>query len=182
MKDELAGLNIEDGEEKDALSLPIDLGVQKSAYEHCLAGCFLTGSPWTFNNHLLIIHCLEKDEEPLQDLSLKAQSRGASIVNSVWLCEEGGDASNERFNSEGHPNHDTGNQFSTYGGLGRNSMEHDFEEDQIVGRPTRHNKNRMLECPLIGEYTGYLKALVYVEGGLRLAWNGDELINIHSFS
>ncbi|MBA0791049.1 hypothetical protein Gohar_015651 [Gossypium harknessii] len=80
MEDELVGLNIEDGEETDALSLPIDPGVQKWGLDLDLGmkrflfkffngmdvDRVVQGSPWTFNNHLLIIHCLKKDEDPLQ--------------------------------------------------------------------------------------------------------------------
>ncbi|MBA0548972.1 hypothetical protein Golob_020034 [Gossypium lobatum] len=80
MEDELAGLNIKDGEEKDALSLPIDPGVQKWGLDLDLGvkrflfkffngmdvDRVVQGSPWTLNNQLLIIRCLEKDEDPLQ--------------------------------------------------------------------------------------------------------------------
>lgn len=44
MEEELAGLNIERGEEEDAVSLPMDLVLHQSAYEHCFVGCFLTAS------------------------------------------------------------------------------------------------------------------------------------------
>ncbi|MBA0855523.1 hypothetical protein Goshw_015018 [Gossypium schwendimanii] len=42
MNEELAELNTEDREEEDALSLLIDPGLQKLAYEHCSVGYFLT--------------------------------------------------------------------------------------------------------------------------------------------
>ncbi|KAG8473060.1 hypothetical protein CXB51_034996 [Gossypium anomalum] len=112
MEKELDGLNIDDGEEEEeAVLLPINPVLQKSAYEYCLVGCFLTssvvhftvmkttmanlwhpprgvqimnlggrqylfkffheldvyrvvsGSPWTFNSYLLIIHRLKNDED-----------------------------------------------------------------------------------------------------------------------
>ncbi|MFQ6623906.1 hypothetical protein Gotur_004234 [Gossypium turneri] len=75
----------------------------------------LKGSPWTFNNHLLMLHWLEKEEDPLKvplifvcfwvqihevppgfdvaemgwDLSLRAQSRRSLAMSSVWLREDG---------------------------------------------------------------------------------------------
>ncbi|KAG8471682.1 hypothetical protein CXB51_036079 [Gossypium anomalum] len=43
MEKEMAGLNIEDGED-EALLLPIASKMQKSTYEYCLVECFLTTS------------------------------------------------------------------------------------------------------------------------------------------
>ncbi|MBA0751802.1 hypothetical protein Gogos_000703 [Gossypium gossypioides] len=86
MEKELEGLNIDDGEEEEeANMLPINLVLQKSAYEYCL-GCLdygswgrrypfkffheldvyrvVSGSTWTFNKYLLIIHSLKNDKDP----------------------------------------------------------------------------------------------------------------------
>ncbi|KAG8480363.1 hypothetical protein CXB51_024573 [Gossypium anomalum] len=63
----------------------------------------LNEDPWAFNNYLLVIHRLEDGEDPIKVrmakgleviemgwyLSLKAQSRRAVAMNSVWLREEG---------------------------------------------------------------------------------------------
>ncbi|MBA0853940.1 hypothetical protein Goshw_024188, partial [Gossypium schwendimanii] len=88
----LKNLNIEDGEEEGWMIGDI----QKLVYEFYIVGCFLTtsavhfsamrntmtnlwhsleggdidrvenGVSWTFNNHLLTIHQLKEDEDPLQ--------------------------------------------------------------------------------------------------------------------
>ncbi|KAK5795343.1 hypothetical protein PVK06_036605 [Gossypium arboreum] len=63
----------------------------------------LNKDPWAFNNHLLVIHRLEGGEDLMKVriakglefvkirwyLSLKAHSRRAAAMNSVWLREEG---------------------------------------------------------------------------------------------
>ncbi|MBA0845251.1 hypothetical protein Goarm_022376, partial [Gossypium armourianum] len=48
----------------------------------------LKGSPWTFNHHLLVLYKLELGEDPLQDLSIRAQSRRSLSMNNIWLREE----------------------------------------------------------------------------------------------
>ncbi|MBA0770104.1 hypothetical protein Gotri_018778 [Gossypium trilobum] len=115
MEKEMEGLNLEDEDEEDAgILLLIDREAQKSTYEFCLVGWFLTTSisfsgyekyygkyfasikgstdlgfgrkegfffkffhemdikrvmergSWTFNNHMLIHHRLENNEDPMQ--------------------------------------------------------------------------------------------------------------------
>ncbi|KAH1096897.1 hypothetical protein J1N35_013818 [Gossypium stocksii] len=164
MEKDLESLNIDDGEEEEEeVQLSIDLNLQKSAYEYCLVGYFLTssvvhftvlkstmanlwphlrgvqikdlggrrylfkffheldvdrvvsGSSWTFNNHLLIIHdCKMVKIQSHSDkfcpirlnlkskimefgwsITLKAVTRRAITASSVWLQEEGDDASKE---------------------------------------------------------------------------------------
>ncbi|MBA0575190.1 hypothetical protein Golob_007042 [Gossypium lobatum] len=171
-------LNIENGEEEETLLLSIDPGLQKSAYEYCLVGYFLTASFVHFtamNNTMANLwHPLdgvqildlgerrflfkffhEMDVERVVNgtpwmlnggraimdfgwnLSLKVQTRRTTIVNSVWLREEGDDDSKKinqnlhgpgsnsmnelmsdmwcninlilGFNFEGHPDHDVVN-------------------------------------------------------------------------
>ncbi|KAK5833189.1 hypothetical protein PVK06_017004 [Gossypium arboreum] len=61
----LADLSLDDGEE-EALPVPEEIESQSLAYSFCLVGCFFTASArWTFNNHLLIIHMMQKNEDPI---------------------------------------------------------------------------------------------------------------------
>ncbi|PPS16181.1 hypothetical protein GOBAR_AA04400 [Gossypium barbadense] len=83
MEEDIAGLTLQDDEDVAWL---VDFGASKpvAGFDFCLVGCFLMatvvhlrrmdvarviqGSPWTFNNHLLVFHQLEKGEDPLQVL------------------------------------------------------------------------------------------------------------------
>ncbi|MBA0809004.1 hypothetical protein Gohar_024696 [Gossypium harknessii] len=83
----IADLSIEDGEE-EAFPVPDGVEPQNSVYNLCLVGRFLTSSvvhfpamrnmmanlwhprvitgvPWTFNNHILIMHILQDNEDPM---------------------------------------------------------------------------------------------------------------------
>ncbi|MBA0556809.1 hypothetical protein Golob_026883, partial [Gossypium lobatum] len=73
MKEELVELNIEDREEEDALLfggvLISYLGVKRFLFKffhEMNVKRVVYGSPKTFNNHLLFIHPLGNDEDPLQ--------------------------------------------------------------------------------------------------------------------
>ncbi|KAK5842266.1 hypothetical protein PVK06_004602 [Gossypium arboreum] len=88
MEEDIAGLTLQDDEDDAWL---VDFGASKpvAGFDFCLGisisdlgeKCFLfrsyvevdvarviQGSPWTFNNHLLVFHQLEKGEDPLQVL------------------------------------------------------------------------------------------------------------------
>ncbi|MBA0624852.1 hypothetical protein Godav_010134 [Gossypium davidsonii] len=136
----MANLNIYDGED-DAWSLPSDVNTQRLMYEFCLGGKHymfkfyheidveqvVNGAPWMFNNHLLVIHRLQENEDPIfcpirlnqgskelecgWDLLLKAQPRRATTMTSMWL-QEGGDS-----------------EFP--GGPAQVQMEHDLEESPL---------------------------------------------------
>ncbi|MBA0699400.1 hypothetical protein Goari_001041 [Gossypium aridum] len=82
MEKELTDLSLDDEEEEEeeeALQFGVESILKKSVYDICLVGCCLTasvffhevdmdrvlwGSPWTFNNHLLVLHRLRKGEDP----------------------------------------------------------------------------------------------------------------------
>ncbi|MBA0679618.1 hypothetical protein Goari_011377 [Gossypium aridum] len=105
MENKLAELSLEDGEE-EILLLPNEFESQKAVYDFCFVGCFLiasvvhfpvmrstianlwhpwrvlNGAPWTFNNHLLVIHRLEDGKDPMK-------SRRVVLMSSVCLREEG---------------------------------------------------------------------------------------------
>ncbi|MBA0626157.1 hypothetical protein Godav_003873 [Gossypium davidsonii] len=125
METEFAGLSLEE-EEDEILQVQTEADSDRETEVLQLVGCFLTasivhfpamrstmasivhimdlervikGSPWTFNNHLLILHndsfCEERMTEGVEtkemgwDLTLRAQSRRAQMMTSVWLREEG---------------------------------------------------------------------------------------------
>ncbi|MBA0636509.1 hypothetical protein Godav_024769 [Gossypium davidsonii] len=94
----LKNLNIEDGEEEGWM-----IGdIQKLVYEFYIVDIDRAenGVSWMFNNHLLAIHRLKEDEDPLQILLVTAnfwvqvhdlppaQSMRVVVVNSIWLREE----------------------------------------------------------------------------------------------
>ncbi|MBA0632475.1 hypothetical protein Godav_001205 [Gossypium davidsonii] len=85
MEKELTDLSLEEEEEEEeeekeeALQFGVESILKKSVYDICLVGCCLTASvffhevdmdrvlwssPWTFNNHLLVLHRLRKGEDP----------------------------------------------------------------------------------------------------------------------
>ncbi|MFQ6625201.1 hypothetical protein Gotur_006000 [Gossypium turneri] len=71
MEKRMVDLSIEDGEE--AWLLPGEVKYQKSVYEFCWWVVFLQQvwpiswhALWTFNNHILVIHRLKEDEDPMQ--------------------------------------------------------------------------------------------------------------------
>ncbi|MBA0721709.1 hypothetical protein Golax_009223, partial [Gossypium laxum] len=103
------------------------------------------------------------------DLSLRAQSRRALAMSSMWLREEGEGVTSDR---------DTEEQ-----GGRRN-----WNDQLLRGKPTSHNKNLVLKRPWIVELTGSMNGTrrrsygfltgieVAVEGskgGLCLAWEDD---------
>ncbi|MBA0771722.1 hypothetical protein Gotri_007203 [Gossypium trilobum] len=93
METDLAGLSIYEGEE-EAWQFHDGSDLQPELFDLCLVGCFLTtssvisdlgemgylfrfynrvdidrvvkGASWTFNNHLLVFHQLENNEDPMQ--------------------------------------------------------------------------------------------------------------------
>ncbi|MBA0800933.1 hypothetical protein Gohar_011336 [Gossypium harknessii] len=108
----LADLSLENGEEAFPASDEVELVVHFPAMRntmknvwHPLEGVQISdlGAPWTFNTHLLIIHRIQENEDPMTnplmyfrpemelgwDLSLRAQSRKATIVNNIWLRGKG---------------------------------------------------------------------------------------------
>ncbi|MBA0673624.1 hypothetical protein Goklo_029698, partial [Gossypium klotzschianum] len=76
--------------------------IQKLVYEFYIVDIDRAenGVSWMFNNHLLAIHRLKEDEDPLQILLVTAnfwvqvhdlppaQSMRVVVVNSIWLREE----------------------------------------------------------------------------------------------
>ncbi|KAH1121889.1 hypothetical protein J1N35_005049 [Gossypium stocksii] len=114
MENELADLSLEDGEEEVLLCNPLPGDNTMVNLWHPLRGvqisdlgrrgfCLdffidqvLNGAPWTFNNHLLVIHHLEDGEDPMKlgDFIGKFLEYDGSIKESccdysVWLRVEG---------------------------------------------------------------------------------------------
>ncbi|MBA0783464.1 hypothetical protein Gotri_001173 [Gossypium trilobum] len=67
MEKELTDLNLdeeEEEEEEEALQFGVESILKKSVYDIFDMDRVLWGSPWTFNNHLLVLHRLRKGEDP----------------------------------------------------------------------------------------------------------------------
>ncbi|MBA0854090.1 hypothetical protein Goshw_025865 [Gossypium schwendimanii] len=147
MENKLVDLHIRE-EEEEVLRVEEIVGDHKPVYDLCLVGFFVTasvvhfpamcntlanlwhpvikGAPWTFNNHLLVFHCLVWIEEcprvPLiysffwvQDISLWVSRRKATTMESIGL---------RKGNMEDGP---TGFFFA----IGRDLMIHDLEKSLI---------------------------------------------------
>ncbi|MBA0618525.1 hypothetical protein Godav_027855 [Gossypium davidsonii] len=76
MEKELAELSL-DKEEVEGLQFAFEVTLQKPMYDLCLIGLLshikntmvdvervMIGTPWTFNNHLLLLHRLKEDDDP----------------------------------------------------------------------------------------------------------------------
>ncbi|MBA0665077.1 hypothetical protein Goklo_004992, partial [Gossypium klotzschianum] len=105
----------------------------------------IKGAPWMFNKHLLVVHRLVENEDPMQrfsesdlgwDMTIKTPIRREYVENSVWL-----QGPNEEFARHVSRFKDGEEGFSN--GWGQDTMVEDLEENPIkrLNGEKRQRKN-----------------------------------------
>ncbi|KAA3483027.1 transcription factor MYB12-like [Gossypium australe] len=181
MEKDMVELCLDDVEE-EIIQFKVERSMQKSGYDLCLVGCYLTASvvhfPAMKNTMANLWHPLEgiqmhgdkfcrkrinigtKEVKYGWDMSLKAQPRRAMITPSVWLREDN-DGGNFR----------------------------DFMGRQTVGRSvvfimeTKLDSTRMERVRRrCGFYNGIDVLALDTRSGISLGWKGDLSISLRSYS